>query len=170
MHPYTYAHNNPYGFVDETGLDWLYVISHRMLYQVAPVERAGFDRESITSWSAALMWYRFEAWWPAVSGTRRHAPVPLGCYKLNNEIAEFLPFEWDAKKGELYDLRPFCDSNYECWFLKILPEFDTERTGLGMHPDGNKPGTEGCIGAKNKDCGDLLEALRKDRGPLTVVP
>ena len=37
------------------------------------------------------------------------------------------------------------------WSLDITPDFKTERNLLRIHPDGNKPGTLGCIGIKCKD-------------------
>ena len=41
---------------------------------------------------------------------------------------------------------PFCDSLQNCWMQVITPQFSTNRTELGIHPDGNRMGTKGCIG------------------------
>jgi len=37
------------------------------------------------------------------------------------------------------------------WFLPLSPQFDTVRHGFGIHPDGNKPGTKGCVGLQGND-------------------
>lgn len=37
------------------------------------------------------------------------------------------------------------------WFIPLTPTFSTNRTGFGIHPDGNLPGTKGCIGLQNSD-------------------
>ena len=37
------------------------------------------------------------------------------------------------------------------WFIPIVPDFDTGRNKLGIHPDGGKGGTLGCIGLRGAD-------------------
>ena len=37
------------------------------------------------------------------------------------------------------------------WVAKLKPQFETDRTGLLIHPDGNKEGTMGCIGISTKE-------------------
>lgn len=37
------------------------------------------------------------------------------------------------------------------WFLPITPKFSTTRHGFGIHPDGNLPGTKGCVGLQGDD-------------------
>lgn len=37
------------------------------------------------------------------------------------------------------------------WVAKLTPQFNTDRTGLLIHPDGNKEGTRGCIGISKKE-------------------
>jgi hypothetical protein len=41
------------------------------------------------------------------------------------------------------------------WFIPITPQFSTSRDGFGIHPDGNVPGTLGCIGVKSSDAGSF---------------
>ncbi len=36
------------------------------------------------------------------------------------------------------------------WFIPLSPKFATTRSGFGIHPDGNKPGTKGCVGLKGE--------------------
>ncbi len=38
-----------------------------------------------------------------------------------------------------------------CYFIPLKPNFTTGRTGIGIHPDGNVSGTEGCIGLQEPD-------------------
>ena len=37
------------------------------------------------------------------------------------------------------------------WVAKLSPLFETDRSGLLIHPDGNIPGTRGCIGILQND-------------------
>lgn len=42
---------------------------------------------------------------------------------------------------------PFVDkATGKGFFIPLTPTFETTREGLGIHPDGNVPGTLGCIG------------------------
>jgi hypothetical protein len=50
----------------------------------------------------------------------------------------------------------------------IKPLFDTNRTGLGIHPDGNVPCTAGCIGATDSDTRSMREALRNHQVEIIV--
>lgn len=52
----------------------------------------------------------------------------------------------------------------EGWFVPLEPLFPTirgtpERGRFGIHPDGGKRGTEGCIGVFGGDYGELYELL-----------
>ena len=37
------------------------------------------------------------------------------------------------------------------WFLPLAAKFSTTRNGFGIHPDGNLPGTKGCVGLQGAD-------------------
>lgn len=39
----------------------------------------------------------------------------------------------------------------KAWFIPLQARFSTNRHGLGIHPDGNVPGTLGCIGLQGMD-------------------
>ncbi|MDR2431896.1 MAG: hypothetical protein LBD99_06590 [Candidatus Margulisbacteria bacterium] len=42
------------------------------------------------------------------------------------------------------------------FFLPLIPKFETDRTELGIHPDGGVPGTLGCIGLKLQTAADAI--------------
>ena len=50
------------------------------------------------------------------------------------------------------------------FFLPIYPKFNTNRGKvggrLGIHPDGNKPGTLGCIGITEENTKSFYDAIR----------
>jgi hypothetical protein len=73
----------------------------------------------------------------AISGPHGNGALPTGLYT--------------APRSKLLDKHgqpPYCDGFENCWMQAMAPNFSTSRTGLGIHPDGNAPGTEGCIGLK----------------------
>jgi hypothetical protein len=37
------------------------------------------------------------------------------------------------------------------WFIPLEAKFSTSRFGFGIHPDGNLPGTKGCLGLQGDD-------------------
>ena len=48
----------------------------------------------------------------------------------------------------------------EPWVATLKPKFETDRTGLLIHPDGNITGTLGCIGITENDmnCYDVIKS------------
>lgn len=79
--------------------------------------------------------------WPAVSGVGSSAKAPAGTYNVERRL--LVPRQKFTKAG-------FNDPvTGQGFFVPITPTFDTGRTGLGIHPDGTPPGTEGCIGLKS---------------------
>jgi hypothetical protein len=68
----------------------------------------------------------------AKSGPWGNGPLPVGFYS----VGDLIPIA--SKIG-------FCVDGLGYW-IKIKPLFKTKRFGLGIHPDGNVPGTLGCIG------------------------
>ena len=85
---------------------------------------------------------------PAISGPHRNGYLPDGLYlaKANG---------FSDREGQA----PFCDKRNSCWFQYVEPQFSTSRTQLGVHPDGNVVGTEGCIGLMDADCGPWRRAF-----------
>jgi len=53
----------------------------------------------------------------------------------------------------------FCDPAGNCWFSRLHPQFETQRSGLGMHPDGNIEGTAGCVGLCTYDTTPIRNTL-----------
>jgi len=54
------------------------------------------------------------------------------------------------------------------WFLPLSPKFSTTRHGFGIHPDGNLPGTKGCVGLQDKDIKKFWDKWMKT--PLKMRP
>lgn len=54
------------------------------------------------------------------------------------------------------------------WFIPIKPQFNTSRDGFGIHPDGNIPGTLGCIGIKSSAAGSFWR--RWNNTPMSARP
>ena len=98
----------------------------------------------------------------AVSGTRsyKYMPLPKGEYLIGET---FLVNPPEFQKGAYKDQSGFA------WFTRLHPAFSTPRTGLGIHPDGNLPGTEGCIGLKNFDTSSVYSSLKNSRGQKLLV-
>jgi hypothetical protein len=82
---------------------------------------------------------------------------------------------YHAKRNVLLDKPgepPYCDSSSPstCWFQLISPQFSTTRTEIGIHPDGNTPGTAGCIGITISNTKPWYDALKSvAEGQYTVV-
>lgn len=84
----------------------------------------------------------------AISGPYGRKELPAGLYHVfRNELL-------DKSNQESY-----CDSLRNCWMQVIRPQFSTSRTELGIHPDGNKQGTLGCIGLFESDTSKWKDAF-----------
>ncbi len=94
----------------------------------------------------------------AVSGPYGKGAAPRGSYRIGPAMA--IDPNVESNKG-------FVDPKGNAWFAPLHPEFDTERTGLGIHPDGNVPGTLGCIGIQLEDTSLIKDALK--RGGLLYI-
>jgi hypothetical protein len=99
--------------------------------------------------------------WPCISGKWGNGALPKGeykvkkCYFLKKVKGKTEPY---AKEGNP-------------WVAPLIPQFDTERTGLLIHPDGNKEGTRGCIGISENDlsCKKKIDRILREKGEFTVV-
>jgi hypothetical protein len=98
--------------------------------------------------------------WSAVSGPYGQGSLPEGLYRIGKAVA----IDPDNPGN-----RPYRDSAGLAWWCPIYPSFITDRTGLGVHPDGNIPGTAGCIGIKERDTAELLERLKEAEGETLDV-
>ncbi|MGJ1436097.1 MULTISPECIES: hypothetical protein [Sphingobacterium] len=94
----------------------------------------------------------------AVSGPYGKGELPLGLYHaVGGKLVK------SPKEG-------FCDSLKNCWFQLIEPQFSTDRTGLGIHPDGNVSGTQGCIGLLDSDTSAWYAAFKSiPAGTIVMV-
>ncbi len=95
-----------------------------------------FDRAK-----GVLTWDKKSLKWQAVSGPFGAGSLPAGLYEVSRrEITDY------TNKVS----KPFRDKTNKGFFIPIYPKFQTNRGKnggrLGIHPDGNTPGTEGCIG------------------------
>ena len=106
------------------------------------LDRLVFDGRYLTGYEDFGVEFRV----PAVSGPWGKGALPEGVYNGSN-------------------LRKRTNKAMTCpdgsgWSLDLDPNFKTDRTDLRIHPDGNVPGTEGCIGPSCAYQGQVYDALR----------
>lgn len=91
---------------------------------------------------------------------------PYGRHELPKGLYHAYRSKLLDKNGE----EAYCDSLQQCWMQVIDPQFSTDRSNLGIHPDGNKLGTLGCIGlfeANTKPWYDAFKSVKS--GEYTVL-
>ncbi len=121
---------------------------------------------SLEFWGGNL-WYLDDSgfpvsYWPAISGPYGKGALPPGSYILSGPPV-YVPPEHPRHAS-------FCDPSGNCWWQPIKPKnFCTDRTGLGIHPDGGVPGTSGCIGIQCQDTSDLYNILINNPGLELIV-
>lgn len=76
-----------------------------------------------------------------VTGGFGKGPLPNGIYAVNR------PYKMKIEQGKT---EAFHRTEFP-WVAKLDPLFETNRYGLYIHPDGNLPGTQGCIGILEDD-------------------
>ena len=93
-----------------------------------------------------------------ISGGGGKGVLPIGLYKLGSAriLSETTP-NYSAYLGVS-----------KAWFVGITPLFKTDRTELGIHPDGNVLGTAGCIGIYKLEQDDLCFAILSKKSGDTV--
>ena len=110
-----------------------------------------FDRkQKVLSWTVKKLT------WSAVSGPFGAGSLPVGIYDIaRREITEY------TNKVDV----PYRDKTGMGFFVPIYPKFQTNRgkSGgrLGIHPDGNKPGTLGCIGITEANTRSFHNAIKQ---------
>lgn len=103
--------------------------------------------------------------YPASSGTDKLKSLEIGKYRVEvNKVVEGIT----DKPGFI---APYSNTG---WFIPIIPLFDSDRTGLGIHPDGGTSGTAGCVGLRGQAAGMfwkawLAEKLNRRPGYLNVI-
>ncbi len=96
---------------------------------------------------------------PAISGPYGKGALPEGDYVGDN-------FRVRATKAMTVS-----DSQGKTgWSLDLTPQFKTDRSLLRVHPDGNVPGTQGCISPQNqaREWGRLLQDQVQKHGSIPV--
>ena len=96
---------------------------------------------------------------PAKSGGWGKGPMPYGEYRIEYVV---------SKKEDSYTLFGMG------WFAYLNPQFKTDRTELGIHPDGNVEGSFGCCVLPFQKLDDNLACrylLRDEleKGPIPFV-
>ena len=82
----------------------------------------------------------------AISGPHGKGALPVGTYRIKTRYAVV---------GKALSNRYEDSVTLNRWFLPIEPQFLTPRDSFGIHPDGNIPGTLGCIGLASVDAGSF---------------
>lgn len=89
-----------------------------------------------------LEWGHFK--YEVITGGYGRGAIPDGLYEI--EV-------YRAAEGNRQTMQPgFVNpTTGQGWFLPLKPQFNTSRYGFGIHPDGNLPGTMGCLGLQGDD-------------------
>ena len=98
--------------------------------------------------------------WPAISGPHGKGLLPEGKYRIGQAV---------ALDSTILANLPYRDPTGLAWWCPLEPLFLTKRTHLGIHPDGNVPGTKGCIGITSPDTRALFERLMPGQGEILIV-
>ena len=78
--------------------------------------------------------------YPAISGPHGKGYLPIGNYHVVSCFEK--PDVPTNKAYKRYGIP---------WLAGIIPQFETDRNDLAVHPDGNVPGSLGCIGITDRD-------------------
>jgi len=173
---FEYAFSNPAGIADVRGLSPIMVnfnargTNRSIILGVLDESREGIvvdlngGTTSITDERGNVT-----ATFPSTSGLPPdgRGALPPGDYRTTRPVTDV---------EDIPRNKPFCDPSGKCWFQRIEPEFPTSRcdpaTGYcGFHPDGNVPGTDGCVGFPGDTSG--VRGALKDLpvgSPVRVVP
>ena len=94
--------------------------------------------------------------WPAVSGGGRYQALQSKIYHVPaNSLMSGTDHSAGVPYNSKYAHKAFKDINNFGWFQWL------GEAGLGIHPDGNVPGTEGCIGIKTPNTRALFDLLKQ---------
>lgn len=104
----------------------------------------------------------------AYSGSRSLLPLPNGGYiakniRVRDKANMALPVLAKENDGG--------GMSFPAWSVDIDPLFSSRRSLLRIHPDGNLPGTMGCIGILNSahECYEDIKNAIGELGDLTLL-
>ncbi len=92
-------------------------------------------------------------------GISNSEPLPVMKYTITEMVTGFTDQRFKGRTGDP-------------WFCLLSPQQPSNRTRIGIHPDGGPPGTEGCIGIDpNSDTEKARNMLKNSIGEtLNVTP
>lgn len=143
MNLYAFVGNNPVNWVDPWGLE--IIVYDPALRMLTVKDDSGAKLQQ----------------WSGISGPHRRGTLPAGRYILPRGPA--------VVGANQRRRQSYCDAAGNCWWQPITPTFPTNRSGLGIHPDGNVPGTEGCIGVTENNTSDLFDWLNQNHQNVDEV-
>ena len=94
----------------------------------------------------------------AVSGPYGKGALPNGSY----QVLELVDLDITEKS------KPYCIGDI-CFWIPLIPDIETARTGLGIHPDGNVKGSLGCIAIESEDDCVLFRCYFKKLNPEKLI-
>ena len=98
--------------------------------------------------------------WPAKSGPHGKGQLPPGVYRLGwKHCAEGSGLSGAYRIGDV-----------AFWIPLVNPLEVTGRGGFGIHPDGNVPGTLGCVGIQPAEAADPAKHAREFWELMTSIP
>ncbi|HEB94106.1 MAG TPA: hypothetical protein ENI94_11700 [Gammaproteobacteria bacterium] len=106
-----------------------------------------------------LKWFPDE--YEVVTGGYGKGAIPDGPY----DIGVYKAVEGDRASMKSGFINPITGRG---WFLPLSAKFSTARYGFGIHPDGNLPGTKGCVGLQGGDIKKFWDKWM--RTPLKMRP
>ena len=151
-----YVQSDPIGLAG--GINTFGYVGGNPLSRIDPLgllDSLHFDGTTLTGYDDGAVEFRV----PAVSGPWGKGKLPDGVYDANS-------------------LRRRNDRAMTCrdgsgWSLNLDPMFKTKRDLLRIHPDGNVPGTEGCISPACSDQKQVYDSLKQffDNNPgVKTIP
>jgi RHS repeat-associated protein len=162
VHPYACSESDPVNHFDPIGLLSIVVPPFVPPRSGSNVTFSSTSREGIVydQSDGTLTYYDAEGrpvaqTSGATSGPYGGGPLPPGEYEGEPRGGSNAPTVGGQRN------RAYCDPVGNCWFAPISPILDTPRSGFGIHPDGNVPGTEGCIGLTQRNTSGDRSRIQK---------
>jgi len=102
--------------------------------------------------------------WGAISGPYGKGSLPSGLYDVGRREVTGYTSAVDS---------PYRDKTGKGFFVPVYAKFETNRGKkdgrLGIHPDGNVPGTLGCIGITNANARNFHDAIRSTAPSAVLI-